>query len=76
MTAAIPCGAGYYSQTGAQKCNLCQVGYQCTGTTMTGAAYELATNKCDGKNCVIYVNQIYKMTDCAEGHYCPKDSLF
>ena len=54
MEAPIECGFGYYSQEGAQKCNLCQAGYKCDTTTMTAAAYELDSNKCGGKECEVF----------------------
>ena len=76
MEAALECGEGFYSQAGAYSCTLCQQGYQCTGTTMTATAYEDDSNKCTGYNCEIFADEIYEKSDCAEGYYCPADSLF
>lgn len=68
------CGEGYYSQTGAQECTLCQSGYICDSTTVAAADYELDSNKCDGYKCEIWSTNIYEYNDCDEGHYCPSDS--
>lgn len=75
MTAAYPCGEGYYSQAGAQSCTLCQAGYVCSGTTQAASAYELDANKCGGSKCEIWLSNIYQTAACDAGHYCPTDSL-
>ena len=78
MTAAYPCGEGFYSQAGAQSCTLCQAGYKCSGTTQAASAYELDSNKCGGSKCEIWTastHSIYQTAVCDAGHYCPTDSL-
>ena len=87
MSAGIVCNSGFYSQTGAQICTMCQAGYKCDtdtaypGVVTTATAYENNSNKCGGYNCMVYVEQTgskpyrYDKVACAAGHYCPEDSL-
>ena len=80
MTAAIDCGAGFYSPEGSQDCYVCQAGYTCSDSVGTSFS-DYMDNPCEGNDCSVWddsTNSVerYSIESCPLGHYCPSGSLF